>query len=306
MYYLVHSRYWLSCLNVLIQSVLNNGTKCIALVDTSVNLSFPVIDYNSKHEMVEHFSDLRPEVYIVDLDQVSVREFMKIITKCYNYNPEAIFIVKSTNESFDFNELSPWFVQTIIRISDNLHNRSREDDNERNETICGDISEKILPVTNTLRNKSTLKICHISRVPYFMCTTLNCKDKSGLNFEITTMLMERLKFNVEFVVNDLIYVRKASELLLSDSCDLVLIEIGMSIEGGQLNFIYSVNDDYDRWVVPRAERVPKWKYLFKVFSMELWFIWLSFLLIVSLIWGIFDYMFSTSKSAFKTSTIKIE
>ncbi|KAL3282843.1 hypothetical protein HHI36_006004 [Cryptolaemus montrouzieri] len=306
----INSRFWWSCLNVLIQSVVNNSTKCIVLVDININLSFPVITYDSKRELAEHFSDLRPELYIVDFDQVSVKEFMKVITKCYNYNPEAIFIVKTTNNSFDSNELSSRFVQRIIRISERLSICSPEESNERivynlgYEKIYGNISEKVLLEPNVLRNNTILKICHISRVPYFICTSLNCQEKSGLNFDITTMIMEYLKFNFKFVLNDHIYAWKTSELFLSSTCDLVLIEIGMSIDGGELNFIYNVNDDYDRWVVPRAERVPKWKYLFKVFSLELWIIWFSFLIIVSLVWGIFDCIFSSNKSDCEPSKMK--
>ncbi|KAL3282845.1 hypothetical protein HHI36_006006 [Cryptolaemus montrouzieri] len=305
----VHFSYWLNCLNFMIQSVVDNGTKCIVLVDTNINLNYPVINYDSKHEMAEHFSDLRPEIYIVDLDRVPIKEFMKIITKCYNYNPEAMFIVKTINDSFGFQEFSPRFIRHMIHISEHSFNFSLKYSNEgicsdlENEEVCGHIFQKNLGEKNIMEN-STLKVCHVYLLPYFMCLSSNCDEKSGLNFDITGMIMEHLKLNFEYVFNDYIYKWKASELLLSGSCDLVVVELAISIDGGEVNFIYNVNDDYDRWVVPRARKVPKWRYLFEVFSIQLWIIWFSFMLVAILEWRIFDYIFTTNKLNTEPVTIK--
>ncbi|KAL3282844.1 hypothetical protein HHI36_006005 [Cryptolaemus montrouzieri] len=304
----VNCSYWFSCLNILIQSLLHNETKCIVLVDININLSFPVITYDSKRELAEHFSDLRPDVYILDLDQLPVKESMKVITKCYNYNPKATFIVKTTNENFGFEEFSPRFIHRMIVITKKLPNRSQEHLNEKIgsdlENVYGDILLESLLKLNVVKKNTTLKFCHDLSVPYFMCTSLNCTEKSGLNFDVTAMIMEYLKFNAEFVLDSRVYSLEASEILLSGTCDVVLVDLGVSIDGGEVNFIYNVNDDYNRWIVPRAERVPKWKYLFEVFSIQLWLIWFSCLLVTCLVLGIFDYIFSFNKFATEPSTLK--
>ncbi|KAL3282839.1 hypothetical protein HHI36_006000 [Cryptolaemus montrouzieri] len=251
--------------------------------------------------MEEHFSDLRPEIYIVDLDQMPAKEIMKIVTKCYNYNPEAIFIVKTKNGSFGFEKFSPRFIKQMIQIRNFDENNRWKNLNGRflnsleNEKFCADfIRENPLEI-NVMKKNTTLKVCHGFRV-YFTCAHLNCSEKGGMLYDITEMIKDYMKLDIEYVQKERIFFLKPSELLLSGDCDWLVSEILISIDGGEHNFIYTVNDDYERWVVPTADRVPKWKYLFKVFSGELWFIWFSLLLVVSLVWGSFDYIFSISKS----------
>ncbi|KAL3271585.1 hypothetical protein HHI36_022060 [Cryptolaemus montrouzieri] len=281
---------------MLIQTLAINERKCITSVNIDIGLDFPLIQYDGNREMSDRFIDLRPSMYLADLDQISAENFIEFIVKCYNYNPKAIFILKNGNDKDELNTFSRHFIEKIVRVDSFSHGK----DCFYHDLIYGYPHLNIQGKNYSLKNKnSKVRVCYCFSVPYLMCSS-NCSEPKGFLIELIDFVMNHLNIPFEWIELEIEnYKHALKNLILNGQCDIIWCHYFP--EGGALHFTYHINDDHDTWFVPRERRIPKWKYLFEVFSIQIWIIWFLCSLTAIIIWELLDNFIPNPKTKLKSN-----
>ncbi|KAL3279233.1 hypothetical protein HHI36_016746 [Cryptolaemus montrouzieri] len=286
------------CLNLLVQSMISIDTKCIVSINAPPITSVPIIQFNFENVTTEIQSDLRPNIYIINLDVISITNILEIIRADKNFNPEAQFILFGSKHHYSLEEFHSRLINNLIFLNSSEEVTSPCEHEVLSNTIENSSSTKIRQQVQRL----ALKVCYGIRLPYFICVAKNCSSAKGIIIEISDMIQDHLNIDFEyFGFEPVAFYAESGNYLLSGECDLVLDEIYM--KGGMFDLVYQMNDDSDIWIIKKPGKIPQWKYLISVFSFQIWTVWFVCTLIACLAWATIE--FSTESSSYGNIFIKI-
>ncbi|KAL3271598.1 hypothetical protein HHI36_022073 [Cryptolaemus montrouzieri] len=116
--------------------------------------------------------------------------------------------------------------------------------------------------------------------PFTFCE--NCENK-GISLEIITMALESLKikrkFKGIFFMN--FNMKTLAESIFSENNSDIFVGLPPFVEYDFTQpFLYS--NAY--WIVRSPNEIPRWRYLIRIFSTEVWIVWILSSIVLSLMW----------------------
>ncbi|KAK9882272.1 hypothetical protein WA026_020378 [Henosepilachna vigintioctopunctata] len=255
----------------LIASILGNADiKSALLVNVENGFPFPNVRYNIYRGINSYYLDLRPDLYIVNMESTTVQQFFHIISLNFDYNPRAKFIFIGNGGRELITQLSKRFITDVEILNSNP---AFPDKNTK---------KFLMDKYNIAKNKSNITVCYYFSPPYDIVGS-SPGDPMGLKPDLVHTIFDKMNLTATFVQNKYQNVRTKTHLyLLNKGCDMIDITIQKNI--GAIDFIQHINDDFMIWLIPECGSVPQWKYPFRVFSQSIWIMIFMTLILISLIW----------------------
>ncbi|KAK9870788.1 hypothetical protein WA026_009748 [Henosepilachna vigintioctopunctata] len=257
------------------------------MVDMNLNFDYPMVVYDTtKHFYSLRNCELKPDVYVANLSKTDLKNFFRRMGNHTEYNPEATFIFLLDNITTVFeDELSRYFIPQTILLSSNRQCLMQD------ELIIfpqrEDIKITVVETKQIEWNNSSLKTCFLDETlpPYSLYTLCpDCSPVGGLSFDVIDIILERLNIirRDQILLGSDFSGENVKNWLSNGMCDIVFSPL--ITDGSLLDYIFPVNDDELIWFVPSPARIPKWRYLTKVFPVEVWLIWGITLAITFTVW----------------------
>lgn len=284
-----------NCVNFILQ-LITNGTSAIIQVNQNFHLSYPVFQQDFFKRRAPFVSHVFPNIYIADLEKVSVLKFISgIKSGTYNNRAQFIFIARYLSNSdvtflveeymvnFIFINISTGEVQTVFPYKTrNLHDFSTD---LVKIGSCGnsDFDEKIfsdkLPSS---WDNSTLIMLYRRGEPYTMIS--NGKRK-GVEFDLIDIFVKKLGVKAHYI--DQFFLRSHLMILALYISKFDIHfgnEITLTFKREEYAFPYTCTALY--WHVPKPDIIPKWQLIFHAFSVDLYVLWGVIVILFSVLWFI--------------------
>lgn len=263
----------IGCISSIVQKFGNGDEKCLISIDFHYDLNIPTQVYSGLPNN-HHLVDISPNIYLTNLSKNN--NFFEWIENIDSFNPRALFIVIDGNRSYLTREFKRRFIsKTVFLNSSNIYNC----ENNNLDTDLKSAYEKA-------KTPEVLPVCVVERKPYVLCVPPNCTtfEDKGLSIDLIDFITGQKNVTPFYKCFEESYKVNLAPIqtLLYESCELVqrLIDKGENI----LDVIPPINDDYDKWNVPRSEKIPQWKYPFMVFPYHVWLSIMITTLISALSW----------------------
>ncbi|KAL3277243.1 hypothetical protein HHI36_012594 [Cryptolaemus montrouzieri] len=275
------------CINSIVSLITQNVTKSIFAVSGDYVYDYPVSLFNLEVPLVVSKVDRAPDVFVVDLDRL--HDFRFIIESS---SWEAIILLVNITDSkrVKKNQIIDNFELSDIKEPKYLFNKKKRC---LNFTIH---SFTTLIDVHTAFNYHDLKkgvmICSKNFPPHIICP--QCTEKKGYTVELLDIIfnMLNISFTHKFLGNSPLTSR-VYHFLSNGSCDIIIGIIPPDLN--HLGFFF-IHHDYDIWVLPRSEEVSRSKYLLKVFSPQIWIVWIISVCISCIVWNHLDTLWYPGKT----------
>ncbi|KAK9880112.1 hypothetical protein WA026_008628 [Henosepilachna vigintioctopunctata] len=283
------------CINVIVQKYTSPGD-VISLTSERKGFDFPTerIVYNSKVESLLNLCDSAPKLYI--FDEVNIEEVLNQLVEYRSFfNPRSRYVFIGTDFIYSqmeitirrnifnavFVERSSGLIYTLFPSNHSGFNHYRM----KNVGQC----QKDMTLPKNLFSfklfdnwkKPKISILYYHTFVYSDC--LICR-KPGIEIEIFQLILRYLDVEATFSPsNDLL----EDQFKLNYTHD---IEIGTRLMHAGLWFEQSVTylTDNIKFFVPTSQKIPKWRLILSVFSLEAWCAFILTLIILTSIWFLFD------------------
>ncbi|XP_044758789.1 uncharacterized protein LOC123316665 [Coccinella septempunctata] len=284
-------------------------------VNNEFQITSPTYQINM-NEYLELEGINMPDMYLFDLDEYNLSDFIISTYRHRFFNPRAKFILVGSELNYTipeilicnfilnviFIEKSTEIIFTIFPYDERmLHNPSKDWWKISSSTECTKevffqtLFQQKIP---KIWNNSTISLMYIGFVPFIICS--ECEERGSL-IDILEESVTHLNLTVEY--NELKYngsdfeeydrnmiLEKKYEISLGDYTDL------------KLDNLYPHDYTILFWVVPVPEEMPRWKYLFTVFSKQVWIVWIITFVTLVLTCFIISSMSSRMPSPYRLLT----
>ncbi|KAK9870084.1 hypothetical protein WA026_006179 [Henosepilachna vigintioctopunctata] len=243
-------------------------------------------------------------MYIANLDIINYRETLAILKEQYQLNARAKFIIITKNLSREVIDIfSEYLISDVIFV--NPLSGSINTYNPFGKKTFYDIDMEISTLGNCVAslenafaklplfdkkipdqwNGCPVKICMIYEPPYTMCS--DCKHP-GISIEIFNFVSKMMNMTPKWIVrenpkegdfNQYFY----DSLYTNERCDL---HVGLTLDLlYDVTYCYLFDDLY--FFVPTPKLLPRWRYVLKALTVEIWICWIVTIVILSSLWLIF-------------------
>lgn len=294
----------LLCLNNMLLSTITgqdwHWQSKIFSINSDYHLSLPIFTINLDNESnIDKFQ--RPDVYLMNLDEIDLENFFIRFYEYPFFNPRAKYILfGSTISENDSVLLTSNFIVNVVFLNTASLKIFTMFPYEKRMiwktvqqwkeiTSCDYVNSK--GNINLFENKipeiwtdSSVTVGYSTYAPLEIC--VDC-DKRGYDIELLDAVLSHI--NVTGVFKQLDYpgpefLEFGKHEILEKSCDIFLNEDSQP----DLDFIYPYIQLALFWIVPAPQELPRWKYIFHILSNNVWIYWSGTLCILLVVWIIID------------------
>lgn len=263
--------------------------------------------YRSNYEMLDQFElmeFLKPECYLIEgVSEEVLKNNVKFLSQQNNLDARGKFMFITTRFSNTFTDfLTSEFIFNAIFLESStgriLTYHPFEEYTDFSEMgICG--REGITNFTNEVITtklpksweNSTLKVMYSTILVYAMCH--EC-DHRGLEIDIFSTIADHFKINIEFYE-----IGNYTEQILLFLDKKRSVYFGGQLIRDQLEYTYPYYTDALAWYVPSPKQLPRWRFLFTIFSFDVWLAWGTIIAIFTFFW-IFGNFLLNKKLSLRT------
>ncbi|KAL3270973.1 hypothetical protein HHI36_021476 [Cryptolaemus montrouzieri] len=247
----------LFCINILLEKLNSN----IFSVNFEEKINFPTIQVDSRQSKI---LDISPEVYVVNADVTEINQFLKVRKKL-GFNASTKYIFTGNNTTFQFPSV---FSDDAIFVNSETGKIHMKNINKNQD--LGNCFENERKFTNIFAKKidfrgKELSVCTHKCIPY----AFKNNTRRGIDVEIIGMAFDLLGIDVKFLLfpypigNVDSYLTK---MFTTKICDIY--------SGIKFRKLFDCTDthifDTLHWVIKTPEEMPRWKYAFKIFTLDIW------------------------------------
>ncbi|KAK9870085.1 hypothetical protein WA026_006180 [Henosepilachna vigintioctopunctata] len=292
----------LFCINTILK-LYTSPSDHVATLNTDFVLDVPVFnDFPVPDRLLEKYP-FSPHVYVADLKNINLRGTLEDLKEKYQLNSRAKFIIITENVSTDITEvLAEYFIVNVALINPILgkistyfpykHKSLNDIDTEiievgncldfqTNRSLKSPLFEEKIP---EVWNHASIKMCLMYEPPYSMCDDCENKGISASIFDEVIRLMNMtakwrmLEFpeSAKFVQYYYTYMHT------NKHCD---IHVGLLADYFYDHTIFYVFDEI-YFLAPSPELIPRWQYLLRALTVEIWICWIITILVFSCLWVI--------------------
>ncbi|KAL3284590.1 hypothetical protein HHI36_018747 [Cryptolaemus montrouzieri] len=285
----------------------------IVVSGDNIRVNFPIIrlDLKNQPEGNEHLFGKRYDAYIIEMDpKMKVDEIVDYFDKLPNFYREAkfIFVGNAFPENFR-TELASNLIRNVIFLNNaNLeistyfpYKRKSLQNIDTDLQLIGHCTKTGFNISDSWKsatlfldsvpetwNNSTLKILPFYHVPYTVCR--NCK-KRGIEIEIMDIILGILNITANYTR---IHSHPSKEAEYERDTSQVILGTGFFSFPCYRHTVAYTGDDVI-WIVGTPSPIPKWKYVYKAFSNNVWAFCIFILILVSFTWYAVNAVFIHQK-----------
>lgn len=279
---ILYGRSLVYCLNNIILLTMTNSDFILYSINNDFRIETPVFKIELREKFELDVEDM-PDMYLFDLDHYNLSEFMDLTYRYRFFNPRAKFILVGSEIDPNMSELLVSnFVVNVIYLQKSteeiftifpykermLHNPSKE---WKSISNCkADIKDVFQQKVPKVWINSSIRTMFVAFKPFMLC--VDCGERGPL-IDILDEISVCLNLTVDF--HELEYNGSDFEefdrnIMLDKKFDLSLGEFV------DINLDYLYPHDFTNlfWIVPASEEMAPWKYLFIVYSKQVWMMWI--------------------------------
>lgn len=278
------------CLNNI--KIVHEDIKIVHVVNFEHHLDFPVvIEEIGNFSVKEEDIGPKPDMYIINSTNVFLGDLLSILNDRLSFNPKAKFVVLDQRmEDNALYSLYYFFVFNVVFIKETDGNiytyfpfkKEEYPSNNFNLVKIGNLQKYDVKlffeqkIPNTWEESEFIS-CFIFAPPYFIT------HDQGISTEMTKLLFLKTKVTLKW--HDDIYTSNGDwaahfqRILTQGTCDVY-----MSYLVQKLDLLMPQCFDDGFWFIPRPKKLPKWKYVFRIFSVNVWILWFGIPVVLSLVW----------------------
>lgn len=294
----------LLCLNNILVSTVNKDWYWkykIFAVNTEYHITFPIFRIDWKNESDIDKSQ-KPDVYLMNLDEMDLKDFIRIFYRHPFFNPKAKYILYGLTISHsDMIVLTSNFVIDVIFLNTLslkiftffpfVKRMIWKPDIHWKEIIsCQDLNLK--NYINLFENKipsiwtqSTISILYFFYPPFTICK--NCQNRG---YEIDLLEEVLMQINVTTVLKELKYPGPGFNFMKNSIFNKTIDIVTCDPTALELDFIYPYIHLIRYWMVPTPQELPQWKNIFYLLNDDVWTWWATSLLILLVVWVVIDHL----------------
>ncbi|KAK9874170.1 hypothetical protein WA026_002522 [Henosepilachna vigintioctopunctata] len=271
-----------------------NTSRSVAVINYNQEFLFPILRINATQIHTNNNFDSSIDWYIMDIHQNAVQEFFKFSKKLHNFNPRAGFIF--IGHKITDKELQTLFVNFVINVvfidsqsmdiwklnlfqnvpfskyppSGYIKNKLGNVKDLNPKALFEDVIPKIWV-------ESTFTSCFVHVEPYYF------NKYEGIYPEILKLMMEMMNMEIRWV-EDSLPIENDWELHYDKVLSERKCDIHMAYLMGTVECLIPYSFDTAFWFVPSPKEIERWKYVVKIFSLEVWVIWITTSILLCIIW----------------------
>ncbi|KAL3284589.1 hypothetical protein HHI36_018746 [Cryptolaemus montrouzieri] len=302
----------LNCLEAILKNELGMNSLIVASGD-NIRVDYPIIrlDLKTQPEGNEHLFGKRYDAFIIEVDpKMKVNEIVNYFEKQASFYRTAkfIFVGNAFSETFR-KELASNLIRNVIFLNNaNLeistyfpYRRKSLQNIDTDLQLIGhctktgfNISDKWKSTTLFLDNipekwnNSTLKVLPFYHVPYTVCK--NCENR-GIEIKMMDNILKILNITPNYTE---LHSHLTEEAKYDLSTSQVILGTGFMLFHGFRHTVAYTGDDVI-WIVGTPSPIPKWKYIYKAFSINVWAFCIFILILVSFTWYAVNAVFIHQK-----------
>ncbi|KAL3271596.1 hypothetical protein HHI36_022071 [Cryptolaemus montrouzieri] len=280
------------CINYLLLNY--NSKESYAVIATNeVAFPFPAIRVDvDTFSGFEHIVSRTPNFYIIDIDTetLNITQFLSLRKKLgfsnytkYLFVGEKLFFDFESNPSTKFTAslmlINPQNYEVWKRTIELGRKSMSSTDTETimdNSFFCGIQGNE----NSRFIQEFNVTVYFFYGPPYTLCE--NCENR-GIVLEMISMALDLLNIERKFVGN----------LFLNPDVKKIIDSIFLE-DSGAIFLGVPVTDEYDftqpflydnaYWILRTPDEIPRWRYIIRIFSSEVWTVWLLSSVLLSLAW----------------------
>lgn len=282
-----------------VNDILNISTTHKAVIfqcGLEATLEFPMVLRKYGME-TENFQKLNYEFYVVDLNEITVKQFLKYLQEYETINPKAryLFIGDRPDNyviasllnvyilNFIFFEIKTNVIYTVFPYeTGDMHQYTTE---LRQIAECQDGEIHLKPSCSLFPDKlssvwkrSDLTLIYSYEAPYSMSIT---GPKKGIEMDLLEIILVKTRANAIFF-NKKNPSFNLTELMEKGGYDIDFGNLALDVSNNDFTVPYSCDSTY--WFVPQPEKIPKWKLAFTVFESEVIIVLVISFICISILW----------------------
>ncbi|KAJ3645507.1 hypothetical protein Zmor_023157 [Zophobas morio] len=296
------------CVNKIIARFIHPGI-IIYVVDTFLEIPYPVIYQNTIFHQFKLFRHQIPDVYVIGCENRNINEILMFLSKLTNFNSRAKYIILSDSATVEeiFLELSKYFIYNAVVLQRN-GNVITYDPFIHEEAVPQKVEPLILGnclsinITNlfetklpTLWRNTTIRSVYFNMFPILY--SINGR-LYGAAYEKLKIIQKTLKFQLKIKQSKigpfgstktngtyssmLRFLQTREEHLMLNS--ILLLNNQLSREFDLSPLYVAV---YQHWVVPKARILPYWRALMFTLNLTSRIFVSAVLILIALLWYYF-------------------
>ncbi|KAL3276928.1 hypothetical protein HHI36_012294 [Cryptolaemus montrouzieri] len=305
----------LKCVEAILTMFINNKTLIVVGGD-NIRINLPIIQLNFEKQPggIEHLFDRRFDAYVIDLEYVPFDNFMKSLREqSYFYRTaKFIFIGKEFSRSLmrkiSLNFLGNTMFVNCETLEVSSYSPFKEGSWESADTnleLMGNCNPKGFDVSGLWRNRntlfpdiiprklrqSTIKVLVLFYVPYTMYSN---SQKRGIEIELLNAILDVINVTASYTKP---HAAPSLQLEIDMNTSSIILGMGFTRFQRFRNTVAYTTDQLCLFV-PSASPIPKWKYVYKAFSENVWGIWFFISVVVCILWYIIDSVFRKQRQIY--------
>ncbi|KAL3270972.1 hypothetical protein HHI36_021475 [Cryptolaemus montrouzieri] len=247
----------LFCINILLAKLDGN----IFSVNSDEKTNFPTVQVDLKQPKI---LDVFPDVYIVNAEITEMNRFLKL-REILGFKDSTKYIFTGNNKTFQFPSVFNDDAIFINSATGKIYMRNVNKNQDLGNCFETDSNfTNIFAKEMDFRGKE-LSVCTHKYAPF----AFENNTRRGIDVEIVGMALDLLGIGVKFLVfpypiGDIdVYLTKMFTMKI---CDIY--------SGIKFRKLFDCTDthifDSLHWVIKTPEEMPRWKYAFKIFTLDIW------------------------------------
>ncbi|KAL3279977.1 hypothetical protein HHI36_017482 [Cryptolaemus montrouzieri] len=277
----------------------------VALVNSEDVITLPVVrmDCMGNFEEFEREPKKRISFYIINCQESFIEALFESLSSRNSLNASAIFLFKLEFISSTLVDILQTYHIMNAFVLNSLTGRiftfeARELFSSGPRLIflgsCTDIfrlSENLQHWILSRKTKrwkvSTLNICYDVNEPYTLDSTSYWKGSSveiySLIFEAMDVDFELKLISISHQQNQVEHIKVIRNLMKNKTC-LYFMPVPLYNYGGLFDTTFPFANDFLSWFVPSSKKMPRWKYVYELLSINVWYSWIISWSLLILFW----------------------
>lgn len=288
----------------------------VFVLNTPLELDVPSLMYSSSKKIVFDSLMEKPDMYVVDLSEIQLTESMDTLKKITILNPRAKFIfIVEILELHMLKLLSVIFVWKVLfvhRVSGNISTYfpyktgSLHDSNIETVNIgnCFDNCDyHFIDDFSVFFKHSPVKFCFLYEPGYQIGID---EEQKGINLDLFDLLSDRMGLKSEWHLADFPSTGdfssfRVKHLGTNEICDCFVNLYAWA----DYDFVPPFLFDEVVFYVPVPFQIPRWQYLMKPITFDIWWYWILASVILTIVWSSACYIFEGRYGFMQVITIFI-
>ncbi|KAL3276927.1 hypothetical protein HHI36_012293 [Cryptolaemus montrouzieri] len=302
----------LRCVETILSLFISNNT-LIVVAGENIRINLPLIrlNFEKRPSGIEHLFERRYDAYVIDLECVPFDDLIESLNSQPYFDKTAkfIFIGRAFSDS-SVKKISSNYIRNVIfvnyeslevssyllfkegsleNVNTNLELIGYCSNNEFNKAEAWRNSSTLFPdIIPRKWRQSTIKVLVYFYIPYTMYAN---SQKRGIEIELLNSILDVIDVSANYTRP---YSASSPQLGVDINTSSIILGMGFT---NHPRFRHTVTYTTDQlfWFVPSSSPIPKWKYVYKAFSKNVWLIWFFIFLVVSFLWYVTDRIFRKQK-----------